>query len=580
MRGMPPAVVLALEPKVERAISLQLSDILDQVPSGYAKSADSFDVNRPILLNATEIEKGMAVGKPSISLAAIYDQAPEIFLHRLAPADATRVPLPYDKVLEQFASMQVRPDQMRDQTVPQLETPILQAAIEDTERFGTTISPIQMSALPPVKVEPATAQTLSMANPEGVARETLAAPVTSRHGIPLNPLGTKKESRDSVVEPGTAPTRIPFHLPPNGAGEPASERVPASSGPPVPTSLPVSSSPARIPFKMSAPCADLRPKFTLVPGMEPREEIAPAATSSRSEKTETKIALSLQAVMQNMPAFQLSGSPSAVPEDVRIELLFSLIEPQLASGRVAIAPKTFQDAMPEAYRDLFIVDPTETSVLLPLQEVLKNLPAAALRMRDDQEAMEAVDFVETPFSVKAQEDAKRFQASEAAIPKPEEQPDQVESSTGKEVPTPAEQPEAPTERAEKGESEGINKAKEVVATAGNLSGVAGCSVTFADGLSLAGNLPVEAEADGLCAMAPSLLQRIDKYMLDTKLGSLTAVTLHCEKSPVTFFMQGNICLTVLHASPELGPDTQQKLAEMAKELSHVYAQPEASHVDH
>src|SRR5437870_3712946 len=370
-RDLPAAMVFALEPEMERAISLQLSDILDQLPGGYTKSAGTFDANQPILLKASEIEKGMASGKPTVALTSVYEQVPKIFLHRVSATDATQVPLPYSKVLEQFASMHVRDDQLRDQDVPQLETPILQVAIEDTARFGTAMEPLQGSALPPVKIELATAETIATAEPESVARETAAPTAAPMRRIPTGP--------------GTPPIRIPFDLPPNGTGVPASERVPASCGPSVPTSLPKGPTPARIPFKISPPCADLRPKFTLVPGMEPKEDLAAATKPSAEKKDQVMITLSLQAVMQNVPAFQLSGTPSSIPNDLRIELPFSLIESQLATGRIAVPPKSFQAAIPESYRQLFVIDPTETAVLLPLEEVLKNLPTAALKMRHDQE---------------------------------------------------------------------------------------------------------------------------------------------------------------------------------------------------
>ena len=73
-----------------------------------------------------------------------------------------------------------------------------------------------------------------------------------------------------------------------------------------------------------------------------------------------------------MPAFQLSGTPEKIPPDVQVEFPMSLIEPQLATGRVAIEAKTFHAALPETHRDFFIVDAAETPVLLPLQEVLKT----------------------------------------------------------------------------------------------------------------------------------------------------------------------------------------------------------------
>ena len=585
-RDLPPAVAFALEPKVERAISLQLSDILPSVPSGYVKPTESLDVNRTILLKASELEKGMASGRPTVLLASIYEQAPEIFLHSLTPDDPAEVSLPHAKVLEQFGKLQVRADQMSEESVPQVETPILQVTVEDTQRFGTVMKPLQGSALPPVIVEPATAQTIAKAEPEPVARGPVAPTVPAPRGIPLTP--SKEESAVAPPSQPATPTRIPFNLPPNGAGVPASERVPASSGPPVPTSPPPSQpTPARIPFKISAPCADLRPKLTLVPGVEATETPVAASPPIAQTQGEVKISLSLQAVLQNLPAFQLSGSPSTVPEDVRIELPFSMIESQLATGRVAVEPKIFRAAIPENYRELFSLETADAAVLLPLQEVLKNLPSTALKMRQDQEEVESVNLFETPFSRKAEEDAKIFQVSSAPIAKLSEAP----AASGENISeAPAEkieplslqeshEPVEPTTSRD-AEEDGKISAKEVVADASALPGVAGCSVIFADGLSLAGNLPADIAADGLCAMAPSLLQRIDKHMLETNLGALNAMTLHCARAPVSFFMQGNICLTVLHAGEKLESETQQKLSEMTKKLSRVYAQPEAAHVDH
>src|SRR5438128_7193975 len=130
-RDLPPALALALEPKLERAISLQLGDFLDQVPAGYVKPVEILDASVRVSLKASEIEKGMAEGKPSVSLPSLYQQVPEIFLRSVPPADQTRVPLPYEKVLEQFNSARVRADQQRDPEIPQVDTPILQATIKD-----------------------------------------------------------------------------------------------------------------------------------------------------------------------------------------------------------------------------------------------------------------------------------------------------------------------------------------------------------------------------------------------------------------------------------------------------------------
>ena len=624
MRGagpkLPPSVALALQPKVERAVSLQLCDLLDQLPAGYMKPVESFDTAQRILLKAAEIEKGMAAGKPTVSLATIYAQVPEIFLKSVPPDDLTQVGLPFEKVLDQFQNVQVRTDQEAEQAVPQLDTPILQATIEDTQRFGTPMPPpLVASDLPGVKVEHATARAISNAEPEPAITLGTTRPNGNNLGAP----------HSSTLESVT-PARIPFNLPPNGTGVSAPESVPASSGPPVPNPVAKNGGPVRIPFKISAPCDDLKPMLTLVPGVDGKEETeqaeeteqgeaeetSPAWTVASAETDEVKIVLGLQTVMQNMPAFQLNGPPENIPTDVRVEFPFSLIEPQLASGRVAVPAKMFRDAVPEAYRELFVVDVAESPVLLPLQEVLNHLPTSALKMREDQEEIEAADLFETPFSIKAAEDARRFtsdgsEETASAVVKPGEAPVVVEEAEAKVEA--GEEPAAPlkmankigvkpqTETKEKSDAKreatldapknkkGAAKkrekvdesgAKQVVARASSLAGVAGCSITFADGLSLAGNLPDEMGAEGLCAMAPSLLQRIDRHMLDTKLGPLTSMTLYCQKSPITFFMKGNVCLTVLHAGGDLATETRNELAEITKELSRTYTQPETVHVDH
>src|SRR6202011_1351029 len=67
-RNLPPAVALALEPRVERVISLELGDVVAALPPGHVKPLGEEDAKRRILLRACEVEKGMANGKPSVSI--------------------------------------------------------------------------------------------------------------------------------------------------------------------------------------------------------------------------------------------------------------------------------------------------------------------------------------------------------------------------------------------------------------------------------------------------------------------------------------------------------------------------------
>jgi predicted regulator of Ras-like GTPase activity (Roadblock/LC7/MglB family) len=305
------------------------------------------------------------------------------------------------------------------------------------------------------------------------------------------------------------------------------------------------------------------------------------------------IALPLKPILEALPPMQLAGDASDVPDDVRIEFPVTLVEPQLVTGRVSIAPEQFAAALPQAYRALFDASATAVPVSLPLQEVLKNLPGALLRMRDDQEEQEKGANFETPFSAKAEEDAKRLKVAAAPVPKPVVLPAPFAAPTVAEAKAPelapAKQPNTPapiaaavpavTAPAERNalqaalETDDELDAKGVVAHVAKMEGVKACAILFGDGLSLAGSLPAEYEAEGLCAMAPALLQRVANHMVETKLGSLRAMTLSCAKAAVTFFMHNNLCLAALHAEEELATEIRDRLGRAVQELSRQYSNP-------
>ena len=572
---LPPALARALEPKLERAISLRIADFIDRVPAGYIKPIEILDASARVSLKASELEKGMPEKNPTISLPSLYQQVPEMFLKGVRPDDDTRISLPYEKVLEQFEAAKVRVDQMRDPAVPQLDTPILKATIQDSERFGTKIDPIETSAMPSVPVTPATAAAFAAAEPDAIIHATTKStsskphPVISLHSPDLKPKS----------EPPTPQRKIPFiELSPNGTGASASERVPASSGPPVPTPLPLKPEieqstvqttaekpKAFEPIKLSEPLSmkvEEKPGLTkLAEPVVDKDETRPVKPEPKSVAATDgpKITLSLKTVLKSLPAFQLDGDIAKVSDDAKVELPMSIVEPQLASGRVSIVPDTFKAAMPEAYRELLHVDETKTAVMLPLEEVLKNLPATVLKLRDDQEHSELDQDFETPFSIKAKEDEKKFAADKKADEKAAEK---------------SEEPKAEAKIDTEQDAEKKLDPKEVVTKVNALDGVKACAITFSDGLSLAGELPEETGAEGLCAMAPAILGRISQHVRATKLGNLVAVTIHTSKSAVSFFAQGNICLTTLGADGSLPAESRTKVAELVKKLSEQYTKTE------
>jgi predicted regulator of Ras-like GTPase activity (Roadblock/LC7/MglB family) len=310
---------------------------------------------------------------------------------------------------------------------------------------------------------------------------------------------------------------------------------------------------------------------------------------------------------------QLAGDVTSVPAEAKISFPMALIAPQLASGKVTIPPKDFHAALPEQYRGLFLPDAVEAPVQLSLPDVLANLPGDSLRMREDQEVITQDETFETPFSAKAKEDAERFAqgrkttlpsatvSSKPEVPKAEtpkiELPKVAEAEVPKvtipdlRVPKVA----APTDEAAKVEvSVPVEKAETVkqaetapkfdakaaIARACTLPGVVSCSVIFADGLIIAGNIPDEMHMEGLSAVAPTMLKKLQKHMCETQLGPLSCITVHGEKSPVTFFGAGDLCLTAVHNGVELSAESRRELSRITQELSRTYPQVETPHVDH
>jgi predicted regulator of Ras-like GTPase activity (Roadblock/LC7/MglB family) len=349
---------------------------------------------------------------------------------------------------------------------------------------------------------------------------------------------------------GNQPPPIPSRptIYPNGTGVPAIERVPASSGPSVPISLP---SP-----------------FAPVPGRIKLPSLEPAATSAISalESAGPRMRLSLREALHAIPPFQLTGSIDHVPEEAKIELPFSLIKPQLATGKVEIAPVQFQAAMPEEFRSLLVLDEGGLPIPLPLAEVLAHLPNESLNLRADQEEIEIANVFETPFSQHAEEDAARLHVPGGPIAKGSAAEIAVDAPV-------ANEPVARTPLQELFETDDELDAKAVVARVSSLSAIKACAIVFSDGLSLASDIPEDLGAEKLCAIAPEIARRLDQSMIDASLGGISAITIFYTKAPVSFFAHGNICLAVVHSADDLGAETRHQLNLITQELAQVFAQP-------
>jgi len=649
-----PRVGVPVEPRGERTLALALSDVIAEMPNGYLKPQESFDTNRRITLKAAEVEKGLAAGRPSISIAAIYQQAPEIFLHTVQPSDAAVVMLPAKKVIDELSHLRVREDQTAEPIMAQVETPFLKMMVEESAKFGTKLAPFTTIELPslsePVSSAPAAAEPAPVAviRPPPATRPLQPppamnlpvqppplAPATSRMIPP--PRVETESTRDgsmaritSVAPSAPAENKLERSLP-IGTGGPAFPRVPASSGPPVPPAAPPAAAPTRIPFQM--PPSDVPPEVaaqtpapappTTSAPVQQTPKVVPVAATPVEPTQEPMVVLPLCPILASLPPMQVAGDVTSVPADAKISFRIGLIAPQLASGKVTIPPKDFHAALPEQYRGLFLPNVVEAPVQLSLPDVLANLPGDSLRMREDQEVTTQDETFETPFSAKAKEDAERFAqgrntalpsapaSSKPEVPKPEtpkiELPKAAEAEVPKvkapdlqipkvaapkieaakvELSAPVDAfrvatgPAAKLDTARPAEAAPKFDAKAAIALACALPGVASCSVIFTDGLIIAGNIPDEMHMEGLSAVAPTMLQKLQKHMCETQLGPLRSITVHGERSPVTFFGAGDLCLTAVHNGVDLSAESRRELGRITQELSRTYPKVETPHVDH
>ena len=342
----------------ERTVALPLRELLPQIPAELIEQTE-VDPTHRVLLNATELERGLASGRPVVSLRAIYQQAPTIFTSEIGPDDQREVTLSFDRVLQQIARLHVRPDQMCDEVLPQMETPFSQVTKEDSERFGTPLTPLPAISPAAVLESPVEAESLvptpapvAMPAPAATApveTPTVKAPSLAPIRLPMpsptalaTPSLAQAESPPSDAVPSEPPQPSGFRLiqpqiSPNGTGAPATERVPASSGPPVPIPLPAPfapPAPARIPFKVTPPASDLCPPPPLPLQPAAGAEAAPARFFRRRVTHPVVVARDPAGVSP----FQFTGSLESIPESAQIELPFAIVEPQLSLGRVAISP--------------------------------------------------------------------------------------------------------------------------------------------------------------------------------------------------------------------------------------------------
>jgi hypothetical protein len=306
--------------------------------------------------------------------------------------------------------------------------------------------------------------------------------------------------------------------------------------------------------------------------------------SLREEWMSSNLRLGLNSIFLNFPYDLATPEIREVSQtEPWIEVPLSLIQPQLASGRVIVTTAKLRELLPTDLKErLNGIDPA-VEIPIPLQEIFKHLPSEAIQRRQDQEIEQVPVTIATPFTLQAREDAARFGS---APTKPSELLSElplVEAPLASEAPEP--QPQAPETLAEQNLLNPLSSERlqaifmtdktldlhGAIEQVGKLPGLRGCLLSHQNGRKLTGQLGDPEQESVVSNLLPVLFQQISDRISETKFGSLETVTFYCDRQQLSTFMQGQLCLTVLHENRPFKPGVREKIQTVINEIIQLNA---------
>jgi predicted regulator of Ras-like GTPase activity (Roadblock/LC7/MglB family) len=308
---------------------------------------------------------------------------------------------------------------------------------------------------------------------------------------------------------------------------------------------------------------------------EPESPLSPGATASDAAMElggtagggANEIRLRLQPILTDFPPqLEPPAIRSLIGTQREIALPLDLIQSQLAYGRVVVPAEIFCRALPSELKPYFQgIDPA-AEIPIPLQEIFSRLPPEAIERREDQEMDRLEETIPTPFSAQAEEDAERF----SRIP-----PDAAPSAN--DTPDPKDEPpkaglEGDTRRLQAifMTDEPLDLAKTIQRVT-ELPGLKSCLLSTIDGLKLAGNLGDPGQEKPTAALLSELFQGTQSKLETVGAGTLETITLYCGLQQLSTFVQGKLCLTVLHDNRPFKPGVREKIQAVLSELAALSA---------
>jgi hypothetical protein len=322
-------------------------------------------------------------------------------------------------------------------------------------------------------------------------------------------------------------------------------------------------------FSISHPKESEKPasETTSGPTETPSPPDEPAPVTDVAVSGEEEIKLRLQTILADFPPqLEPAAIGSLLGTQAEIALPLGLIQSQLPHGRVVIPAEIFCKALPSDLKPHFeTIDPA-AEIPIPLQEIFSQIPLSAIKVREDQEEDHPDTPIPTPFTEHADEDARRF----ALIP--------VEANVAADE-TPESKDEPPRITVENDSKrlqaifltdEPLDLTKTVQNVAG-LPGLRSCLLSTTDGLKLAGSFGDPGQEKAILTLLPEVFDWSGSKLAALQAGTLETITFYYGLHQLSAFVQGKLCLAVVHDNRPFKPGVREKIRVVLNELAALSA---------
>jgi hypothetical protein len=290
--------------------------------------------------------------------------------------------------------------------------------------------------------------------------------------------------------------------------------------------------------------------------------------------SEKEITIRLESVLSDFPPeLETPSIRALIGTQAEIALPLGLIQSQLAHGRVIVPAEIFCRSLPSDLKPYFATIDSAAEIPIPLKEIFSQIPAEAIKLREDQETDGPEETIPSPFTAHAEEDAKRFSEIPAIATPPADEAPQPKI----EAPQPKVEPlRNAAERDLKGlqalfmTDEPLDLAKTIQKVA-ELPGLRACILSTIGGLKLAGGLEYPDQEKVITTFLPELFQRTQSNLEGLGTGVLETITLCYRLHQLSTFVTGELCLTVFHDNRPFKPGVREKIQAVISELSALSA---------